>query len=74
MKLELRALGEMSEIATDLSSAVNRMKEMTHVNTKLPPPGVTDIALPNERLSTTTYANRTSPSEISVGLADDGST
>ncbi len=77
MKQELRALGDMSKIAADLSSAVNSMQEMTrvmHVNTKTQPPGVTDTALPTERLSTTADANRTSPYEISVGLADDGST
>ena len=77
MKQELRALGDMSKIAADLSSAVNSMQEMTrvmHVNTNTQPPGVTDTALPTERLSTTADANRTYPCEISVGLADDGST
>ena len=77
MKQELRALGDMSKIAADLSSTVNTMQEMTrvmHANTNTQHPGVTDTALPTERLSTTADANRTSPYEISVGLADDGST
>ena len=75
IKLELRALGDMSKIAAGLSSAVNTMKEMTHVmhvHTTIHPPGDTDTTLPTETLSSTVDANRTSPCEISVGLADDG--
>ena len=76
MKQELRALGDMSKIAADLSSAVNAMQEMTrvmHVNTKTQPPGVTYTALLTERLSTTADANRTYLCEISVGLAGNDS-
>ena len=50
IKLELRALGDMTKIAADLSSAVNTMKEMTHVmhvNTTIHPPGVTDNNAPD---------------------------
>ena len=75
IKLELRALGDMSKIAADLSSAVNTMKEMTHVmhvNTTIHPPGVTDTTPPTESLSSTADANRMSPCDISVGLTDDG--